>query len=135
MAGPPHPSSSISPHMEAADMGDVVMADGRKAKRELSQSKRAAQNRAAQVSPYSRHHYPPIQSYSRDNCIPGMWLVVLALCLLLLCLVLGNMRLFIAAANISGYLSGGDWGVCFARCIFRSRPAVLSALLLSRLHI
>ncbi|KAJ9142840.1 hypothetical protein NKR19_g7057 [Coniochaeta hoffmannii] len=48
MGGPPHPSSSVSPSMESADMGDVVMADGRKAKRELSQSKRAAQNRAAQ---------------------------------------------------------------------------------------
>ncbi|KAB5576545.1 hypothetical protein GE09DRAFT_1216239 [Coniochaeta sp. 2T2.1] len=34
--------------MESGDMGDIVMADGRKAKRELSQSKRAAQNRAAQ---------------------------------------------------------------------------------------
>jgi hypothetical protein len=50
MGGPPHPSSSLSPSMESGDMGDVVMADGRKAKRELSQSKRAAQNRAAQVS-------------------------------------------------------------------------------------
>ncbi|OIW32412.1 hypothetical protein CONLIGDRAFT_268781 [Coniochaeta ligniaria NRRL 30616] len=48
MGGPLHPSSSVSPSMESADMGDVVMADGRKAKRELSQSKRAAQNRAAQ---------------------------------------------------------------------------------------
>lgn len=48
MAGAPHPSSSVSPHMDAMDMGDAVMADGRKAKRELSQSKRAAQNRAAQ---------------------------------------------------------------------------------------
>lgn len=46
--GPSHMSGA--PNMGPADMGDVVMADGRRAKRELSQSKRAAQNRAAQVS-------------------------------------------------------------------------------------
>lgn len=65
MAGPPHPSSSVSPSMESADMGDVVMADGRKAKRELSQSKRAAQNRAAQVSQVFSLSY---QSTLSRNC-------------------------------------------------------------------
>lgn len=45
MSGPP---PSVSQSMAATDSGDG--ADGRKAKRELSQSKRAAQNRAAQVS-------------------------------------------------------------------------------------
>lgn len=47
--GPSHMPAG-APNMAPADMGDVVMADGRRAKRELSQSKRAAQNRAAQVS-------------------------------------------------------------------------------------
>lgn len=50
--GPSHAPAG-APNMgpaDMADMGDVMMADGRKAKRELSQSKRAAQNRAAQVS-------------------------------------------------------------------------------------
>jgi hypothetical protein len=45
MSGPPVP---VAQSMTASDEGDG--ADGRKAKRELSQSKRAAQNRAAQVS-------------------------------------------------------------------------------------
>jgi len=69
MGGPPHPSSSVSPSMESADMGDVVMADGRKAKRELSQSKRAAQNRAAQVS---QPNVNPVPFVSPGNTsVPG----------------------------------------------------------------
>lgn len=51
MSGPPQPSSSLSPNMDDTEMGEGSMSDGRRqAKRELSQSKRAAQNRAAQVS-------------------------------------------------------------------------------------
>lgn len=66
MGGQHHPSSSVSPSMESGDMGDIVMADGRKTKRELSQSKRAAQNRAAQVSqPFS--FYTSRESIDR-NC-------------------------------------------------------------------
>jgi hypothetical protein len=45
----PGPATAIGGPPGAADQGDYG-AEGRKAKRELSQSKRAAQNRAAQVS-------------------------------------------------------------------------------------
>lgn len=45
MPGPPAPVAPIG----MGDQGDGT-ADGRRTKRELSQSKRAAQNRAAQVS-------------------------------------------------------------------------------------
>ena len=48
MAGPSSIVENSPPDAEMAD--DEPSADGRKAKRELSQSKRAAQNRAAQVS-------------------------------------------------------------------------------------
>lgn len=58
--GPSHMSAG-GPNMGPADMGDVVMADGRRAKRELSQSKRAAQNRAAQVSQALYFYFGPLQ--------------------------------------------------------------------------
>ena len=45
MQGPPQAVAPAPGHLDAADTPE-----GRKAKRELSQSKRAAQNRAAQVS-------------------------------------------------------------------------------------
>jgi hypothetical protein len=48
MSGPPHANVG-APAVGGLDAGDTSP-DGRKAKRELSQSKRAAQNRAAQVS-------------------------------------------------------------------------------------
>ena len=49
-AGPSSSSASTAaPDLDLDDIGENA-ADGRKAKRELSQSKRAAQNRAAQAS-------------------------------------------------------------------------------------
>lgn len=82
MGGPAHPSSSVSPSMESADMGDVVMADGRKAKRELSQSKRAAQNRAAQVSHPRLDQLP--RSFAPNKLVfsgrVGRYLHTLSLC-------------------------------------------------------
>jgi hypothetical protein len=44
-----------NPSLAVGGGGDETSTDGRKAKRELSQSKRAAQNRAAQVSSESSH--------------------------------------------------------------------------------
>ncbi|KAL1844738.1 hypothetical protein VTK73DRAFT_1884 [Phialemonium thermophilum] len=49
ISGPSH-QAPVSVNVAPSEMNDVVMSDGRRAKRELSQSKRAAQNRAAQVS-------------------------------------------------------------------------------------
>lgn len=48
----PNPPVAVAPAVGSTETGDTA-ADGRKAKRELSQSKRAAQNRAAQVSKQS----------------------------------------------------------------------------------
>lgn len=53
MSGP-IPSLGVPPPV-GMESGDT--ADGRKAKRELSQSKRAAQNRAAQVSDFGFHSF------------------------------------------------------------------------------
>jgi hypothetical protein len=58
LPGPPNPN--IAPAPSATSPMEDVTNDGRKAKRELSQSKRAAQNRAAQV-------YRPHRTTSRFN--------------------------------------------------------------------
>lgn len=66
----PVPGSPVSGMAAQSLLGhdpDDSVTDGRKAKRELSQSKRAAQNRAAQVSETSSYYAMICESWCRRN--------------------------------------------------------------------
>jgi hypothetical protein len=64
-------ASSATFNMSAGDSDDNTLNDSRKGRRELSTSKRAAQNRAAQVS--STHYSSPIEGVAHICCRLRWW--------------------------------------------------------------